>query len=77
MRNFVPRANVRFSDAADHVRMLQPITATKVLLVADRRNGPSEPGAAPLRRYRLARLRFDGRSVNPDDRFEHLKRVYD
>jgi hypothetical protein len=31
----------------------------------------------PLRRYRLARLRLEGRSDDPEKRFAHLKRVYD
>ncbi|MEA2159937.1 MAG: hypothetical protein QOD66_2317 [Solirubrobacteraceae bacterium] len=52
-------------------------TASKVLLVADRRSVAAEPGTAPLRRYRLARLRLDGRAAEPASRFEHLKRVYD
>jgi hypothetical protein len=30
-----------------------------------------------MRRYRLARLRFDSRPAGPDARFEHLKRTYD
>ncbi len=51
--------------------------APKVLLVADRRSPATEPGTAPLRRYRLARLRLDGRAAEPTSRFEHLKRVYD
>jgi hypothetical protein len=33
--------------------------------------------SAPIRRYRLARLRFDGRSADPASRYEHLKRVFD
>lgn len=52
-------------------------TTFKFLLVADRRSVVSDPGAAPLRRYRLARLRFDGRDAESASRFEHLKRVYD
>ena len=52
-------------------------THHKVLLVADRRSIATEPGTAPVRRYRLARLRFDGRDAEPASRFEHLKRVYD
>jgi hypothetical protein len=56
--------------------MTSPPTA-KVLLVADRRHAATGPGAAPLRRYRLARLRFDSRDAEPASRFEHLKRVYD
>jgi hypothetical protein len=52
-------------------------TPSKVLLIADRRAPAGEPGTAAVRRYRLARLRFDGRADEPASRFEHLKRVYD
>jgi hypothetical protein len=57
--------------------MTYPATSAKVLLVADRREMSTEPGAAPVRRYRLARLRFAGRQQDEVSRFEHLKRVYD
>jgi hypothetical protein len=57
--------------------MTRPVTSAKVVLVEDRRVTSSEAGSAPLRRYRLARLRLDGRSADPASRFEHLKRVYD
>ena len=57
--------------------MLAMTPATKVLLVADPRNAPAEPGATPVRRYKLARVRFDGRSTDEATRFDHLKRVYD
>jgi hypothetical protein len=57
--------------------MTHPATSAKVLLVADRRAEPAAPSAVPLRRYRLARLRFDGRRQDEASRFEHLKRVYD
>jgi hypothetical protein len=57
--------------------MTPPATAAKVLLVADRRETSAEPGAAPVRRYRLARLRFEARRQDAASRFEHLKRVYD
>jgi hypothetical protein len=58
--------------------MTRPLTSSsKVLLVADRRLDATEPPTAPVRRYRLARLRFDGRPTGPGGRFEHLKRVYD
>jgi hypothetical protein len=59
------------------MRAMTRPTTSKVLLVADRRSAVSEPGTAPLRRFRLARLRFDGRDAEPASRFEHLKRVYD
>lgn len=55
--------------------MTRPNTS-KVLLVADRREAPAEAGV-PVRRYRLARLRFEGRETASASRFEHLKRVYD
>ena len=57
--------------------MPRPVRSSKVLLVADRREFGDEPGSAPLRRYRLARLRFDARPTEPQLRFEHLKRIYD
>jgi hypothetical protein len=60
--------------------MTRPIAATKVLLVADRRSDEAGAGGAEsmtVRRYRLARLRFDSRPAGPDARFEHLKRVYE
>ena len=76
-RKFVPRANVRFSVAGDHLPMTRPIASSKVLLVADRRVDAPEPGTAPVRRYRLARIRFDSRPTGGPERFEHLKRVYE
>jgi hypothetical protein len=57
--------------------MTSPQRSSKVLLVADRRASAAEPGAVPVRRYRLARLRFDGRAAEPGSRFEHLKRTFD
>jgi hypothetical protein len=54
--------------------MTRPIAASKVLLVADRRAASPEPGSAPVRRYRLARLRYDGRPTEPATRFEQVKR---
>jgi len=59
------------------IAMPRPITSSRVLLVADRRVGPPESGGVALRRYRLARLRLDGRSTGPALRFEHLKRIHD
>jgi hypothetical protein len=48
-----------------------------VLLVADRRASSPASTVVPVRRYRLARLRFEGRASDPAARFEHLKRVFD
>jgi hypothetical protein len=57
--------------------MTQPAPSSKVVLLEDRRGGSAVPGGASVRRYRLARLRFDGYPV-PDSRpFDYLKRTYD
>lgn len=45
-----------------------------VLVPADPRAGRSESG---VRRFRLARLRLEGRDVPAAERFEHCKRSYD
>jgi hypothetical protein len=55
------------------LRMTRPLTASRVLLVADRRELPSDLRAAPLRRFRLARMRLDGRDVA--QRYEQVKRA--
>jgi hypothetical protein len=57
--------------------MTRPIAASKVVLVADRRAQSAPPHEAPVRRYRLARLRIDSRPAGADAPFEHLKRTYD
>lgn len=57
--------------------MTSPITASKVLLVADRRTASQSRQTVPVRRYRLARLRLDPRPGSAESRFEYLKRVYD
>jgi hypothetical protein len=57
--------------------MTRPASSSKVLLVKDRRSEQSESGAGVVRRYRLARLRFDSRPAGTDSPYEHLKRVYD
>jgi hypothetical protein len=56
--------------------MTRPASSSKVLLVKDRRSEQPESGAV-VRRYRLARLRFDSRPAGADSPYEHLKRVYD
>ena len=57
--------------------MTAPPKTSKVLLVADRRGAGAQSAAAPLRRYRLARLRLNPPPVGREAGFEHLKRVYD
>jgi hypothetical protein len=37
----------------------------------------ADRGDAAVRRYRLARLRLEGREVARAERFAHLKRAYD
>ncbi|HLJ03414.1 MAG TPA: hypothetical protein VKT31_08235 [Solirubrobacteraceae bacterium] len=51
--------------------------SSKVVLVADRRIDAGPYRDTPIRRYRLARLRFDDRPASGEARFDHLKRVYD
>jgi hypothetical protein len=51
-----------------------------VLLVSDpRASRSSRAGASEtqIRRYGIVRLRLDGRDPAAQERFEHLKRVYD
>jgi hypothetical protein len=57
--------------------MTRSLKTSKVLLVADRRVEPNHGAAATVRRYRLARLRFDPPPASGASRFEHLKRTYD
>jgi hypothetical protein len=47
------------------------------VLLEDRRGGSARPGGASVRRYRLARLRFDDYPAADSRRFEYLKRSYD
>jgi hypothetical protein len=57
--------------------MTHPERSSKVVLIEDQRDiaDPRDPGS--VRRYRLARLRLEGRPTDPEARFEHLKRIYD
>ncbi len=57
--------------------MTRSITPSKVLLIAERRGTAASAAAVPVRRYRIARLRLEGRMRDPEARFEHLKRVYE
>jgi hypothetical protein len=59
------------------LRMTSSATAPArrlVLVPAEPRSGRSDAG---VRRYRLARLRLEGREVPPAERFAHCKRSYD
>ena len=55
--------------------MTYPITSSKLVLIPHDEHSAERP--APVRRYRLARLKLDCRSSDPASRFEHLKRIYD
>lgn len=54
--------------------MTYPARTSRVLLLEDTRS-VATPGS--LRRFRLARLRLEGPSPDPEKRFAYLKRVYD
>ena len=52
--------------------------ATKLVILEDRRGSEgADPGGPRMRRYRIARLRFDGVPAPDDRRFEYLKRNHD
>ena len=63
--------------------MMPPMTSTASVPAPPRRLvlvpvGPSAGrGDASVRRYRLARLRLEGREVAREERFSHCKRSYD
>lgn len=57
--------------------MTSPLAPSKVLLVEDRRASRSQHVTAPVRRYRIARLRFEPAPTEGVSRFEYLKRTYD
>jgi hypothetical protein len=55
--------------------MTSPAPARRLVLVpAPPRSDRSE---ANVRRFRLARLRLEGREVARSERFEHVRRSYD
>jgi hypothetical protein len=49
----------------------------RLVLVPAAPEGQRGRGDAQVRRFRLARLRLEGRDVARDARFEHVKRSYD
>jgi hypothetical protein len=56
-----------------HAMNISP-AVSKVVLVPDPRPVASH---SPARRYRIARLEVPGRRGAGDERFDHLRRVYD
>jgi hypothetical protein len=47
------------------------------MLLEDRRGGAAPSGSAPVRRYRLARVRQGASSSQSAKRFDYLKRTFD
>jgi hypothetical protein len=47
------------------------------MLLEDRRAGTATTGSAPVRRYRLARLRFEGQPPQSAKRLDYLKHSHD
>jgi hypothetical protein len=56
--------------------MTRPAQSPRLLLIADR-PAPSSAATQPIRRFRLARIRLDGRAAGTASRYEHLKRTFD
>ena len=54
-----------------------PATAPARRLVLVPAAASTGRGEASVRRYRLARLRLEGREVPREQRFAHVKRTYD
>ena len=57
--------------------MTRPAASSRVMLLEARRPATAARGSAPVRRYRLARLRFEGQPTGSQKRFEYLKRSHD
>jgi hypothetical protein len=57
--------------------MTRPLKTSKVLLVEDRRGEAAQSASAPVRRYRIARLRLNPPAAGREPGFEYLKRLYD
>ena len=53
--------------------MNRPLTASRLMLVADRSVTAPELRSAPLRRYRLARVRLEGRPAARDGSFKRAR----
>jgi hypothetical protein len=62
--------------ARDHAAMTAHTAASRLVLLRDERP-VRQAQAQPLRRYRLARVRLEGRRLRDRTRFEYLKRTYD
>ena len=56
--------------------MTPPLSARKVVLVPAG-SSPESEGRPPIRRYRVARLRFDTPELPFPKRYDYLKRTFD
>ncbi len=57
--------------------MTRPLTPSKLLLIADRRESTSRPSPVAVRRFRLARLKLDPATPTPAARLSGFPRVSD
>ncbi len=58
--------------------MTRPASSSRLILVEDRRGAAAaDTRMLRLRRYRLARLRFEGPADSSAGRFDYLKRLHD
>jgi hypothetical protein len=57
--------------------MTRQAATSKVMLLEDRRAGAAPTGSAPVRRYRIARVRPGSTPSQTDKRFDYLKRTFD
>ena len=57
--------------------MTRQAATSKVMLLEERRAGAAPTGSAPVRRYRIARVRAGSAPSQPEKRFDYLKRTFD
>lgn len=57
--------------------MTYPAPSTKLVILEDRRGSDDAADRPRMRRYRIARLRFEGLPALADRRFEYLKHGHD
>jgi hypothetical protein len=57
--------------------MTRPAPSSKVVLLEDRRGGSDLAAGARVRRFRLARLRFEGAAAPAESRYEYVKPIHD
>jgi hypothetical protein len=57
--------------------MTQPVPPTRLVILEDRRGSSDDVAGPRMRRYRIARLRFEDLPALANRRFEYLKRGHD